>query len=572
MKKPNEMVDPAPIRSSKSAMGILFLALTLAFMVSCKWIFPVTYKTLSGSHIWLSASTIKFVNHWLSESPQELHFVNFESPDSIEFNSSVERGPYISYPSGETFFVYCFAKLAGHSRIDLSFLKHLQLWCFWSEILLFALFVYRFLSRNGVASEMEKTITAFSTALFWSWLPANTWYLENVFFADQCIILFVMAFLLVEYEGMHCTRKTCRFTINAAKSLLIFAGVMIDYYFWILAFVAFIMHLLRTMRAKEGWANLVSQSLWYVVPVIVALTAFACQLMSIPNWDNLLADRFFLRAGLSPCEDNALRGILINLKIHFTSSFGLTKSGFLRSLVLFAVLVFELGMGTMKNTCRRILSRFPKWVFGKNGTIIVLGFVSPLLQIALLRNHSAMHEFSMLKLAWCVAMVPVLVPLMLLRAKGFSRQCFAGNAKYSFFFHGFVLCMGAMIVITNIPFSSRDFYLSRQQYSSHLEHSRIAEILRNNTSREHVCFSFSVEIPENPPHALAISGKRVYKINALKELDAHFPNLALGAKKLLVIDKNATDLTNEQLAEQRMLVSDKPVFYEDDWFCLLLLE
>lgn len=566
------MSAPRSARPSKAAIGVLFLALTLAFVASCKYIFPVAYRTLSGSHIWLSASTIKFVNHWLSESPQELHFVNFESPDSIEFNSPVDRGPYVSYPSGETFFVYCFAKLCCRSKIDLSFLKHLQLWCFWCEILLFAFFVYRFLSRNGMTSGTEKTITAFFSALFWAWLPANTWYLANVYFADQCIILFVMAFLLVEYEGMHCTRKLRCFMLHVIKAFLIFAGVMVDYYFWILAFVAFVLHLLRTIHAKEKSATLVFQSFWYIVPVVMGLTAFACQLISIPNWGNLLADRFFLRVGLSECEDNALWGILGNLKIHFSSSFGLTKSGFWRSLVLFAVLLFELGMGSVKNTCRQILTRFPTWVFGKNGSIVVLGFAAPVLQIALLKNHSAMHEFAMLKLAWCMAMIPVLVPIMLLRSKESPRQRFAESGKYSFLFHGFVLCLGAMIVVTNIPFSSRDFYLSRSSYSSHLEYNRLAEILRDNTSHDHVCFSFSVEIPENPPHALAIAGKRVYKIHVLEELETYFPDLASGAKKLFVIDKNAPDLTDGQRSEQQMLASVKPVFYEDDSFCLLSLD
>jgi hypothetical protein len=64
-----------------------------------------------GAHIWLSASTVKFVNNWLKEGPIKLKFIMYEYPDSIEFNSLAERSAYISYPPGAIIPPYILAKL-----------------------------------------------------------------------------------------------------------------------------------------------------------------------------------------------------------------------------------------------------------------------------------------------------------------------------------------------------------------------------------------------------------------------------------------------------------------------------
>ena len=127
-------------RKSCLSVGILWGALTLVFAAGFKTLFPIRYGSLTGIHSWLSASTLKYVNNWLEEGPGKLHFVNYESPDSIEFSTLEERWPYLSYPTGETFFVYSFAKLGGKTEIDLPFLKRFQLVCFWISLLLFALF------------------------------------------------------------------------------------------------------------------------------------------------------------------------------------------------------------------------------------------------------------------------------------------------------------------------------------------------------------------------------------------------------------------------------------------------
>ena len=141
------------------------------------------------------------------------------------------------------------------------------------------------------------------------------------------------------------------------------------------------------------------------------------------------------------------------------------------------------------------------------------------------------------------------------------------SERISPFFHIFVVLFLSLVIITGIPFSSRDFYKSRKQ---NLTDYHLAEVLQKNTSFESVCFSFSHEIPINPPQELAISKKRVHKIEGSDELDSKFPKLPTKAKKILVIDKHGSEnLSGEQKNEETQLRNSNTILYEDEKVCLV---
>ncbi|UTD13618.1 hypothetical protein HO345_11865 [Treponema denticola] len=556
----------------KSAnLFLLLLLLAITFIASFSTIFKVHYDELQGTHSWLSGSTIKFVNNWLEETPQKLHFVNYESPDSIEFNETTERGPYISYPSGCTLFVYFAAKIVGRNTIGISFLKHFQMICFLLEVLLFGLFVYRFLGKSGIESVKEKLFVSFATATFWSWLPTNVWYLANVYFADQCIILFVMAFLLVEYECYYCEKKSLSISLNFIKSILILCGVLIDYYFWILAFVAFIFQIVITVKSEKSIGHIIINSLWYAIPVILALGFYAYQLFSVPNWKSILFAKFEQRAGLvktdtGPGVFNTPKFIIKNLIRNFIYAFGLKENLKVLPLLLLVLYLFVKKADKSEKKSHFV---YKEIIFSKNGIIIILGVISPILQILLLKNHSAIHEFSQIKLSWIFAMFPLVVSLISVNFNNYFEEkiVYLGKIKISYFLNLFIISFLCIAFLTAVPFSSWSFRKSRmEEYHDY----HLAEILKDNTSFEHVCFSFSYEIPNNPPQELAISRKQVYKINSKEELESYFPNLKENAKKIFVIDKTAlSTLTNEQIESQLDLQSSNVAIYEDDQFCLL---
>ena len=554
------------LSTKKSATNFVLVAilLTIVFVLSFKIMFRIDYENNNGLHNWLSGSTLKFVNNWLAESPQKLHFVNYEAPDSIEFNKLSERGPYVSYPTGETFFVYFFARLTGHKSIDLSFLKHFQGVCFWLEVLLLAFFVFRFLSRIGIKSEKERFFATLFTAVFWMWLPTNAWYLANIYFADQCVILFVIAFLLVEYESIYSKDKSVSILLNIIKSYLIFAGMMVDYYFWILTFVAFVFYLFMAVKEKKSVLTIAANSLCYIVPVALALCAFAYQLFSVPNWQDALKNRFLFRAGATESRFNTYDYLFDNLIDNFKFALGL--AGNARMLPMIALVIFLFFyFADLKPTGVTFKNIVTKSVFGKSGVIFLVGFIAPVMQVALLKSHSAVHEFSMIKFGWCFAVIPLIVSAILCRIFDFEREKIS---KFSLFF---TITFLSMLVLTAVPFSSYDFYKSRSsQYKFDFD---VAKVLREKTSYEHVCFSFSHEIPNNPPQELGASGKRVYKIKDIKEMNTKFRSLKQGAKKILVIDKKlSSKLPKAQKQAEADFKNSHKIIYEDKSVCLVSSE
>ena len=542
---------------SKISVILLFLVLTLTFVVSFKTRFVVHYDRLYGYLSYLSGSTLKFVNNWLIETPQKLHFLNFELPDSIEFNNLIERESYISYPSGCTFFVYIFAKLFGRQTIDISFLKHLQMVCFWMETLLLAIFVYRFLKNIGIKSEIEKTVAAFLTAIFWAWMPINVWYLANVYFADQCIILFVMAFLYVEYENYYCKNSQLVIILNFIKAFLIFAGILIDYYFWILTFVAFLLQIIHSIKNKKRITAIVGNTLWYVIPVILAVSTFVCQLLSVPDWKNRLFSIFLFRLGVTNSEiDNV---ILKSLYRYSVEGFGLKSN---LNLLVLLILILCFHSDSIKIS-KKFFVVLKESLFTNNGIIILLGTIAPILQIIVLKNHSAAHDFSIIKIVWIIVMFPIVFSVLYYKSINQESQ------RTFKFMQIFMISFLCIVFITGVPFSSMKFRTEQEQ---ELHDYHLAEILRDNTSYEHVCFSFSYQIYTNPPHELAVSRKKVYKIDNKAELNTMFPNLNSQAVKIFIIDKDAvSELTDEQISVQNELRNSNTVFFEDERFCLLEL-
>lgn len=570
------------LRAPQSSMLGIGAVVTVFFWCSSVY-FVKSYDAMQGAHSWISAHTILSVNNWLKESPQKFHFVSYFEPDSIEKDGNLaKRSPYISYPSGQIFFVYLFAKpytmLRGRDTIGIKFLRHLQMAFFWAEAVMLALFVYRFASRARLYKEREKIALSILTALFWAWMPINAYYLANIYFSDQCVILFVMAFLLLEYESLCCTKQRTRCALNILKACVIYAGAITDYYLWIMVFLAFVLHIVQDILKKQALSIIAKNAAWYVVPILLAILTFLGQIMSVPGWKGILLHKVLIRTGIEPSSYNTPSYIIPRLIGNFKAGTGIQ---FRKSIMLLVILgcVMTLWCGTS------VFSLFGKRSRGKrhsitsiildnNCTIIITGMLSPLLQIALLSNHSAIHEFSMIKLAWCIAMLPIVLPLMYRqKEESIAEKREPDEARTSQLARKNVICFAMAMLICGIPFSSIEYINSRYYGSGEgTKDLPLAEILRNNTSYENVCFSFSKEIPVMPPQLLAVSYKRVYKITALEETESLFPKLPTEAVKILIIDKKDRSLPMELAENLSVLIEKNEHIYEDESFCLLKLD
>ena len=517
---------------------IILILVLCSFLFIYKFIYPVKYDELSGSDSWLSGSSLKFVNQWLEEGALTHHFTYYESFDSIEFTTLEERTPYLSYPTGNIFMVYMAAKLLGREHIDISFLKHYGMALYMLDTLLFAVFIYAFLSHFGGISYRSRLIITYIAPLMWILMPANTWYLSNIYWADQAVILFVMLFLLLEYIN---NEKT-----NILKILTIYCGIMTDYYFWIIAFGAFALFCLRSIMLKKNIKYMLKGALSYICPVIAALMTFYWQLSYTDNWIEYLLDKYSGRSG----DYSDLMGIWDNLRKCF-ADFSFTRLDIIVGVEVIMLIMLAYYLTSSK-----------KWknvIINNEYSILLLGFTAPVAQLLILKNHSASHDYSMVKVSWILDM-SVLI-LAFLTAKLLCRS-------YKHFVLNYLGVLFITMIIMNFPHNISDllsYYHEDRTYT-------LENILYDISEYEDVYFSFTYDIPLNPPQQLAVSEKQVHQISSLEEIRQLFPDMPENARKQLVIDKLLAD-KDAGIAEQEKELSDRcKVVYEDDIYCIILLE
>jgi len=546
---------------SKKSLIIISLLVTILFMLLFSFVFQVEYNELKGLHSWLSASTIKYVNMWLEEGASNLNFTRYESFNSIEFNSLKERTPYLSYPTGSTFLVYLTAKLVGVKHIDISFLKHFQMVCYCIEALILGIFIYLFVSNIGVKKEIEKIVITVLLALMWIVMPINVWYMANVYFADQSVILWVMAFVLFEYISKINQGYKYKLPINIIKCFIIYTGMLIDYYFWILVFFAFLFSLIKDIINREKISEIIKDKLWYVCPVFLGCSTFIWQLSFTDGWIKNLSNSFKVRTGNVNVGTDKFGATFLVLFQNFCNAFTAGSEFMFVCLVMFVII-------TMIATVMYVIKAHNiKWFFtNKNVSILLISILSVFTHILLLKNHSAEHEFSMIKVGFIIIIL-ILVITFLLTDKSKTEE--KDKSVISDFLYTFIICYFIIAMIIGLPGSISKYYDLRSE--NMVPDYSLAKIINENTDYNDVCYSFSYVINYNPPHLLSVSEKQVYLVNSVIEIDKKFRNLNKSANKILVVVKDI-DLSYELKETQNTLMSTNKILYEDDAYCLVELK
>ena len=533
----------------------LSVALFWTFALFCGiiiYIFPVKYNNWGGEHMWLSGSSVKFVNMWLQEGAYTHRFNVYESFDTIEYNTLSERGLYVSYPTGSTLFLYLAAKLFGCTHVDISFLKHFDVVLFGIESLLMTTFVYMWITDTGYENEKGKILMSVVTAISWVLLPNSIYYLCNVYYADQAVILWITAFLLVEFL---CNRNSQKhYILNSLKVFIIYTGMLVDYYFWIMVFVAFIMQLLKNICSRRAIREIIQKSLLYIIPVILALLTFYWQLSYTDGWFDMLLEKFLLRTGVE--EKIRFRQLLDNLSISFTNG----NVPRMYPLIGLEVMMLLLGgIVLLKN------GKLSNLVVNNNVSIIIIGMLSPVLHVILLKNHFIAHGFAPLKFDWVYVMSFLCMAyiLTLLCKKNVNVKI----AKCSAFFLMYILCIALWNVVAGNLFSL-ETYVDERTYDATND---LENVIYKITDDNDVLFSFTKSVPPNPPVALAISEKEVHQINKLSEIDDLFPNLSPKADVLFVIDKLIDTRTDEIEKKEMQVLAQGELIYEDNLYQIVKL-
>ncbi|MBQ6510584.1 hypothetical protein IJI94_01290 [Candidatus Saccharibacteria bacterium] len=540
---------------------ITILVVGLAFMCIFKTSPSVDIRNMGGTHSWLSGSTMKFVNNWLKEGAINLKFTNYENPSSIEFETLEDREPYLSYPSGETFFVYIAAKMTGRKEITVSFLHKFQTIMFGIEAILLASFVYYFLTRTlKVKSELEKILISGLTATMWVLLPICSYYLFNIYYADQCVILWILGLILIEY--LFRTNEKKSIGLKFLRSVILFSGVLIDYYFWFLAFLLFIAEIFEIWlkNDKGNRKNKILNTIfWFCTPVILALLTYYIQLNLTNGWLEILTDKFDERVvGVN----QTAAWIHESMSARFREAFTLDGDSATRLIMLANTTV---GGSVVLLIAKKKLR---KSIADPGTSIVAASILAIILQIYFFKQHSAIHEFSMIKVGWAVSILPILMATIIFWAFGVKggNALSIGKIKISNYFLLFLTAYLLIFSITGIPVSTEQYSQSRMRAVGYSTETFINE----NTTYNDVVFSYTQDIPANPPQSLAISKKRVYKINNIEDIAEKMSGLKKEARAILFIDKSA-NLKKSKNIQIQCLEKNGDIIQENDLFLLVLL-
>lgn len=524
--------------------------------------------TFGGQQSWLSGSTIKFVNQWLKEGAWNLKFTSYENPASIEFPTLESRDPYLSYPPGTVFLVTLLAKLANKKIINIYFVKQIDIFLYCLDAIFLSFICYVFFRNFHIKSRWIHIGVPIITSIFWILLPANTYYLNNVLYADQVVLFPVFLFTLLELLSLFYS-KNKKIFLEFLKALIVFSGALIEYYFWIVVFIAFVSRMIQLIVLREDKKKITFYSLTYIIPICSSVLVYYRQLSYSENWSSKLISKFFERTigGVQADYKNRFFVILKNIQLSLSSS----EISF---FILIAIILIALTIGFRFALRNRLISK----LFSSTNFIICLTiFIPPIIQLLVFNQHSAIHEFSILKIGFpFVFLIPTisyLIYKVFFRSssnlqtqnhnQGINKKKRLENPEFQIIFIAILLIFSFLTDLLN---NRTVYYYQRIGDRDY----KLENVIREKMKYEDVCFSFTYKIDANPPMHLAVAGKRVYKIENLNEIGEIFPNLNKAANKILIIDKTVMK-DNETMEKEKEAISTGTVLFDDNLYLFLKL-
>ena len=530
---------------------IILMVVSLIFLFALAFInSPDGWRhNLGGTHSWLTGSTIKFTDAWLEDGALQSRFLMMETLDSIEMEDIIARVPYFSYPPGTIITTYTIARLLGLSSVSVGFVKGVSVIFYGLGALVISLILYFVLDLIvKVTSRLTKIILPILLAGLWILLPANVYYLRNVFFSDQMVLFWVSLLILLDLLKTYgrSRSRAVRITLDVCLVFTIFMGVLTEYYFWIVLFVIGIGHLVRLIAAREPFGKIARILSVYVLPAVTAVALFVIQLVTtFPDW----YERLRQLADRRLATDIEGMDFFQDILYFINGAYGTL------GLLIFTLLAATLlGMYGVRLFRKDIYLEQKEQFAGlmHMGTVLI---VPTFAQIFIFMNHSGSHEFSILKLGLPFVFGFVFVTyfvLLICRANvnsGIDLKADGwGLRRLPVGLLAVWILLMSFIGVSN--FGDRvSGYFAARYYIAYYE---MPDLIRENTAYEHVLFSFTEEIPINPPQELAMSRKRVYPIETLDDIQAWFPNLSSDAVLVFVIGRYGEKTPEIEAAEAEL--------------------
>lgn len=512
-------------------ISIIFIILSIIVIIPLQ-LFPKIKDTYPH---WLTSSTVKFTNNWLKDGVINDKFIMWEDFKSVEITNN--RIFYVSYPPGTIVPVYTAAKLLNKKEIDFNFVKKVLKLEYFTLIFLIAFIFYSCLEMLGVKDQLYQITIPVFLASLWSFLPFNYYHMRNVFFSDQLVILYATIFFLLEFYFYY-EKNKWQPVINLLTIVTVFMGCMTDYYFYTIIFVAFcirVMNVSYEQPKKNIFYKIFSQTWQLILPFALSVLLFVIQLNITNGYSTLYAK--FLERTISKTP-SITEGFLPII----TSSLNKVFPYF--SIILLLAVILCIAY---------ILSQHSK--FSNNSTDILIKWetliiFSAILHTLICKNHSMVHEFSMMK--YNFVLVSILFGIFAYLYLNFSFLTKAKNKKILWYTIAFLITISAnyMLILRDNEFykerihqgnSCAKFVLSDTSfYDAVYDNGKYscAKFIKSNANFYDAVYSPDYEIPTLPPQALSISEKRVYHISKISDISIN--NLPKNTVINILLSKNTS--------------------------------
>ena len=382
-------------------------------------------QALGGRHQWLTAQTLLHTNHWFDDGPAASGFALLWTPKSVETPTLASRDVYESFPPGAIVPLYLLARLTG-KRADVGLVVGYNLFCQFAVTLLLSLTLFSLLTqlRFGLGGATALAAIPIPMALF---TPTAMYFHSVVYMVDQAVLPLFALYVFLETVRAQAPARTRRI-IGALQVAVMFCGVLTDYLFLCVAGVVWLVRVARG-QCGRSFIQWVRASALFWAPAAVALGLFVLQLYLLGELQALIA-RALIRTGMAEVLGAAPlnEGFGDNFAtwfwpVHFVQGMG----GHAVWMVWGGLAVLLSGVAL---SCARHPKPEQKSADSLTPTLALLACVllPCFLQVYLLRQHSAVHNFSVLKFSLPYAMVPVLAPLALI---GMAERAAALGARFT---------------------------------------------------------------------------------------------------------------------------------------------
>jgi hypothetical protein len=524
------------------------VAVSLLFVWSVQLRQPWFGGLSREGHQWLTGSTIKFVQNWLRDDPWKIRFLQLENPASIELPNLMDREPYVSYPPGTNVPVYL-ASLLREKRVSPGLVMGINLANQYCIAVILVITCFLLLKQRRLSYFWVITLAIIPGAIY-IFLPGNMYWHQNVYYSDQAVMLPFVAYVCMEvlrYEG----KAERLWVFDVLQAAVALYGASVDYLFWVMGGVILLKRIILGQFGfkQRSWLKKLAV---FGLPFMAGPAFFAYQLAWSGTF-NQLKEMFLFRTALSVEGVETMVGNFFE-KVwirHLNQSFCQ-----LGRYILWTAL-FSFG-GTA--VYYRFFYEKRKSDPDMQNLIVFasLALLPCLLQTFLLRNHSYVHNFSVLKYSFFLAVYPfVLLPVILDRSQMFK----AGEEKLlqkAIYGHAVVLAVLFLMVVG--PGFQERFY-SPSVFI-------VEQFINEHTGYEEVVFSPGFEIKALPPQSLAMSEKLVHKYDQLSEVALALEKIPGNFPVMFFIDETWATPQPDSLDDLAPIIAQAEASYRKDSYWL----